>query len=256
MLYRMLLDLALRFTVRLLRGLTSIVYQYKAKALSTINLYTTYNRRSAVISLVSTTLIPKYPALVSKHAVTASKLFFNQVSPVSFRSRKSFVQQPNTSLEFQRLTFSSQTIMQFVTSLRSFATMALLLASVQAAPAPTAMTATTRTHSPLTNDCGPSSFTDESSSASPTVADCQQLAANIAGGGSWTLSLGVRRTLATYGTCAFGAETTGIVTYIGNEDIIDLINSSIGYYSWDGLVGAKGTMSCQETDVIWGIFHT
>lgn len=35
------------------------------------------------------------------------------------------------------------------------------------------------------NDCGDSTFVNQSSGGSPTVSDCQQIARNIAGGGTW-----------------------------------------------------------------------
>lgn len=111
------------------------------------------------------------------------------------------------------------------------------------------------------NDCGDSTFVDESSPASPLISDCQHLASNIAGGGTWTIGEDDQRTLATYGTCAFGVEVeSGFVGYVGNQDIIDLINSSIEMFAWGALVGAKGEMSCQGpgggsiTD--WGLYHT
>jgi hypothetical protein len=34
--------------------------------------------------------------------------------------------------------------------------------------------------------------------------------------------------------------------YIGNLNIIDWVNSSIQKLSWNGLVGAKGSMTCQS----------
>jgi hypothetical protein len=114
-----------------------------------------------------------------------------------------------------------------------------------------------------TNDCGDSTFVNQTSGGSPTVADCQTLANNIAGDGTWTTNPFAQRTLATYGTCAFGITNSGPWTiYVGNEDIRDLIRSSISQYNWFGLVGAKGDMPCQTDifgtswQVTWGIFHT
>ncbi|KAH8662546.1 putative necrosis-inducing factor-domain-containing protein [Xylariales sp. PMI_506] len=107
------------------------------------------------------------------------------------------------------------------------------------------------------NDCGDSTFENQSSGGSPLVSDCLQLAANIAGGGSWRLEIYEQRTLATYGTCAFGATAGPSVTYIGNQDIIDLIHTSVDRFTWFGLVGAKGQMPCQlfGYTVSWGIYH-
>lgn len=51
--------------------------------------------------------------------------------------------------------------------------------------------------------------------------------------------------------------------HIGNQDIIDLINSSIEKFQWEGKVGAAGVMGCQSltglvggVDMRWGIYHT
>jgi hypothetical protein len=78
---------------------------------------------------------------------------------------------------------------------------------------------------------------------------------------------GEHRKIASYGTCAFGLKGSGggsaSVIQIGNEDIIDLIRDSIGKgFAFDGKVGAKGRMSCQEAGagqsgamMEWGIYH-
>lgn len=39
------------------------------------------------------------------------------------------------------------------------------------------------------NDCGDSSFINQSSGGSPKVSDCQQITRNIAGGGTWVRDL-------------------------------------------------------------------
>jgi hypothetical protein len=116
------------------------------------------------------------------------------------------------------------------------------------------------------NDCEDSSFVNQSSGGSPTVSDCQQIAINIAGGGTWSVGLGgEHRQLASYGTCVFeaGGDGSANIAYVGNQDIIDLINSSIGLFNWNGLVGAKGSMICQsakgyveEGRVNWEIYHS
>lgn len=117
-------------------------------------------------------------------------------------------------------------------------------------------------HGDSINDCGDSTFINQSSLGSPKVTDCQQIQRNIAGGGTWTVILNIQRTLVTYGTCAFGVtETTGLNAKIGNQDIIDLINSSIQMFTYEGLVGSKGSMSCQgvvggNSNVDWGLYHT
>ncbi|KAF2830339.1 hypothetical protein CC86DRAFT_402385 [Ophiobolus disseminans] len=116
------------------------------------------------------------------------------------------------------------------------------------------------------NDCGDSSFENQSSGGSPKVSDCQQMARNIAGGGTWTTTFYLQRTLVTHKTCAFGvysqgSSNTGTAFNVGNQDIIDLVNTSIAKFQWNGLVGAKGKMPCEGVradwaDVEWGLYHT
>ncbi|KAJ4369601.1 hypothetical protein N0V83_005363 [Neocucurbitaria cava] len=114
------------------------------------------------------------------------------------------------------------------------------------------------------NDCGDSTFENQSSDGSPNISDCQQIATNIAGGGTWTVAVGQHQ-LVQYGTCAFGVtpEDSLNYAYIGNQDIIDVINASIQKFSYNGKVGAKGVMGCQSgqgevsgDEVTWGIYHT
>ncbi|KAF2798688.1 hypothetical protein K505DRAFT_357263 [Melanomma pulvis-pyrius CBS 109.77] len=116
------------------------------------------------------------------------------------------------------------------------------------------------------NDCGDSTFVNKSSGGSPLIADCQQIARNIAGGGTWTVGAGgEQHQLVQYGTCAFGAAGAGSsanAAYIGNQDIIDLINTSIQKFAWFDKVGAEGKMGCQSltglvggVDMKWGLYH-
>lgn len=102
------------------------------------------------------------------------------------------------------------------------------------------------------NDCGDSTFVNQASDASPWVTDCPKIARNIAGGGSWTIT-GTQRTLATYGTYKFSVAMPQNMGYIGNEDIIDLINDSISQYQWEVKVGTKGTMLCNGLEIT-GVF--
>ncbi|KAK3380217.1 putative necrosis-inducing factor-domain-containing protein [Lasiosphaeria ovina] len=115
------------------------------------------------------------------------------------------------------------------------------------------------------NDCDSSTFVNQGSGASPYISDCQQLAANIVGDGTWTIDTSNQHQLAQYGTCAFGAQASGCCwyAYIGNEDIRDLIYDSIRLFGTDGRVGSKGDMHCQggggviqDMTVTWGISHT
>ncbi|KAK4120926.1 hypothetical protein N657DRAFT_559257, partial [Parathielavia appendiculata] len=109
------------------------------------------------------------------------------------------------------------------------------------------------------NDCGDSTFINQSSGGSPLVADCWRLHDNIAGDGTWTVWTS-QRTIATYGTCAFGVSPRYIPAEIGNGDVRDLIRDSIARFQWFDKVGAKGVMQCERpfgdwTEVEWGIYH-
>jgi len=120
------------------------------------------------------------------------------------------------------------------------------------------------------NDCGPSSFENHTTGASPLVADCQQLARNLAGGGTFQIESGSQWELARYGSCHFGIQSScyrpdkciawGIIVKIGNQDIIDCINTAITKYTWEGRVGSQGHMTCQEAGseadipMLWGLY--
>lgn len=114
------------------------------------------------------------------------------------------------------------------------------------------------------NNCGNSNeFENQSSGGSPKVTDCQQLSSNIQGAGRWYIDQFETRTIAWYGTCAFIATSTkGNKAKVGNDDVRDLIADAIRQFSWNGLVGAKGSMLCEVenangfTDVDWAIYHT
>ncbi|PHH59376.1 hypothetical protein CDD81_3335 [Ophiocordyceps australis] len=113
-----------------------------------------------------------------------------------------------------------------------------------------------------TNQCGHSTFENRGSEASPLISDCETLMFNIRKDGRWRLSTGVHRTVATFGTCAFGAQVRKQwYTYIGHEDIIDLIRDSIrDFRRGDGKVGSRGEMQCRGdllwANVEWGLYHT
>ncbi|KAF7967881.1 hypothetical protein HWV62_32820 [Athelia sp. TMB] len=118
--------------------------------------------------------------------------------------------------------------------------LATMLPNANAAP-------TTPNRSVLTsnNDCGDSSFVGETSGGSPLISDCQIIQKNIAGGGTWTTSAGAQRQLVQFGTCAFGITVISDgAAIVGNQDIIDLINSSIQLFGSGRRVAAKGAMPC------------
>ncbi|KAK4121528.1 hypothetical protein N657DRAFT_635573 [Parathielavia appendiculata] len=90
------------------------------------------------------------------------------------------------------------------------------------------------------NDCAKPIFMDQTSAASPKVNDCWRIIYKIHGGGTWTV-WGDHRTLATYGTRAFGAEVVDGISMgvkVGNEDVRDLVPDSIKRFGKTGVVGA------------------
>jgi len=119
---------------------------------------------------------------------------------------------------------------------------------------------------PSPNECGTSTFTDETSDASPLVSDCQQIIANIQGtNGEWAPENVNKNTntIASYGSCNFDVQSNtpgngAVDYYVGAQDIIDLINSSIQMFASNGKVGSKGDMTCKgdvsHVDVTWGIY--
>ena len=144
--------------------------------------------------------------------------------------------------------------MQFSIAAKFAVLFAAMLVNVNAAP-------TTPNRSVLNsvNDCGDSSFINQSSGGSPLISDCQMIQRNIAGGGTWTTNAIVgQRQLVQYGTCAFGVTVRSGTANVGNQDIIDIINTSIQMFSYEGRVGSKGTMPCQGplggTTVDWGLY--
>ncbi|KAF7554695.1 hypothetical protein G7Z17_g2698 [Cylindrodendrum hubeiense] len=121
---------------------------------------------------------------------------------------------------------------------------------------------------PGIDNCGDSSFEDNTSDASPTVDDCKTIITNIEGDATteWTtLVVGEeQREIASYGSCAFGVEateTTGNANFqVGGQDVIDIINSAINRFGGSGNIGAQGEMDCngniKDQGVKWGIYHT
>ncbi|KAK1779163.1 hypothetical protein QBC45DRAFT_144301 [Copromyces sp. CBS 386.78] len=117
---------------------------------------------------------------------------------------------------------------------------------------------------PGKNECGDSTFEDQTSDASPSVEDCLQIIRNIEGDGStdWTVGIGGQRGIAQAGGCTFGVDATdvnGSVTFkVGGQDVIDIINEAIRQFGGSGKVGAKGDMTCNgnasQQPVRWGLY--
>ncbi|KAK3934190.1 hypothetical protein QBC46DRAFT_300262 [Diplogelasinospora grovesii] len=115
------------------------------------------------------------------------------------------------------------------------------------------------------NDCGDSTFVDQTSDASPTVEDCLGIVNNIQGtAGDWEVenALGDQHQLVGFGSCNFGVQGDGkngnIDFHVGAQDIVDIINTSIQKFGGSGKVGSKGEMSCKGTvkgqNVNWGLY--
>ncbi|EHK19253.1 glycoside hydrolase family 18 protein [Trichoderma virens Gv29-8] len=111
--------------------------------------------------------------------------------------------------------------------------------------------------------CSGYTYVDQTSSASPTVSDCQTIIKNIQGtNGEWTTGIGSQRNIASFGTCNFGVDNSGVtgdVTYYtGSQDIVNIITQSIALYGGGGQVGAKGYMECAgdagSQYVEWGLY--
>jgi hypothetical protein len=115
------------------------------------------------------------------------------------------------------------------------------------------------------NDCGESTFADQTSDASPSVADCLGIIKNIQGtNGEWEVenAAGHQHRVVSFGSCTFGVQAKGkhgnIDFHIGSQDIVDIINVAVQSFGGSGKVGAKGQMSCRGTvkgqDVEWGLY--
>ncbi|KAL7939413.1 glycoside hydrolase family 18 protein [Trichoderma chlorosporum] len=111
--------------------------------------------------------------------------------------------------------------------------------------------------------CSSYTYVDQTSSASPTVSDCQTIIKNIQGtNGEWTTGIGSQRDIASFGSCNFGVDNSGVtgdVTYYtGSQDIVNIITQSIALYGSGGVVGAKGYMECAGDAgtqyVEWGLY--
>ncbi|GKZ81630.1 hypothetical protein AnigIFM56816_006151 [Aspergillus niger] len=119
---------------------------------------------------------------------------------------------------------------------------------------------------PGKDECGDSTFVDQTSDASPKVEDCRQIIKNIEGDATtaWTTQVvgHNQREIASHASCHFGVEATktnGNVNFkVGGQDVIDVINDAIAKFARDGLIGAKGNMDCngnvKSEPVLWGIY--
>lgn len=121
---------------------------------------------------------------------------------------------------------------------------------------------------PGKNECGDSTFENETSDRSPLVEDCRVIIKNIEGdaGTKWTTQVvgKKQRKIAVAGTCAFGVEATkvdGNVNFaLGGQDLIDIINTAVGKYAKGGKIGATGDLHCRgnvkQQPVHWAIYHS
>jgi hypothetical protein len=144
--------------------------------------------------------------------------------------------------------------------------LAALLTAVQAIPT-TVTDGTSKLGARSLTQCTEYTVFNRTTSNSPLVADCQKMARNIDNGnGIWTVfnKEGVQHPAAWSGSCFFsvtvppGTQGGDRYAYIGNGDIIDLVNRAIESFGKDGKIGADGAMHCvgsDETgvDIMWGI---
>ncbi|KAB5583669.1 putative necrosis-inducing factor-domain-containing protein [Coniochaeta sp. 2T2.1] len=144
--------------------------------------------------------------------------------------------------------------------------LALLLGAVSAAsPSSPDNTTPAVTFEPgkSVSDCKDSTFSQETNPfGSPLVKECQVIVKNIAGGGTWSVETvtGSFHQLVQFGTCAFGVQvkSASAFVHIGNQDIMDVITTSIGRFAEGGRIAATGTMPCQSgavwDSVYWSIY--
>ncbi|KAJ3471898.1 hypothetical protein MRS44_001997 [Fusarium solani] len=121
---------------------------------------------------------------------------------------------------------------------------------------------------PGKNECGDSTFENETSDKSSLLKDYESIIKNIEGDGGtkWTTQVVGKnqRKIAAAGTCAFGVEATkvdGNVNFaFGGQDLIDIINTAVEKYNKDGKIGATGDFHCignvKQQPVHWAIYHT
>jgi len=134
--------------------------------------------------------------------------------------------------------------MQF-SKVQYLAILATFFSTITAAPT----SPVTQTLSKRDNYCGDSTFNGLGYPWA-YVSDCQQLAANIVGDGSWVIpGTNHWHGIASYGTCGFFARSghaNVAISNIGNEDLRDLIRDSINKFQGNGVVGAQGGMPCKS----------
>ncbi|RFU79626.1 glycoside hydrolase, superfamily [Trichoderma arundinaceum] len=111
--------------------------------------------------------------------------------------------------------------------------------------------------------CSGYTYVDQTTSGSTWISDCQTIIKSIQGTkGEWTTGTGAQRDIASFGTCHFGVDNSGVtgdVTYYtGSQDIVSIITEAISLYAWNGLVGVKGYMECGgdagSQKVEWGLY--
>lgn len=126
---------------------------------------------------------------------------------------------------------------------------------------------------PCNNDNGKSycttsksTYTEETSGASPLIDDCLVIVKNIQGtSGSWNKPIEEQYGIAHYGTCTFGIEGKGrhgnANVDIGAQDIVDIIRYTSKHWGNGGdKMGGKGIMQCngniKKEELHWAIYTT
>ncbi|CCC11716.1 hypothetical protein SMACR_04699 [Sordaria macrospora] len=114
------------------------------------------------------------------------------------------------------------------------------------------------------DQCGNSNFINKTTGGSPTTGDCGEVrdyyrTANgyysasrftDLAGSDWCRLVITR-------TCVFGIKSANFNgASVGSTDISDLTRDAINKFQSGGRVGAEGEMNCNNSKVLWAIFHS
>lgn len=116
--------------------------------------------------------------------------------------------------------------------------------------------------------CDTSSFEGDTTNGSPLVSDCELLVKDLLDRAptdrvKHTVAVNFQSSIEQHGTCVFGVygKGEGNADYrVGGQDMVDIITDAIRQFSWNGKVGAHGSMNCKGTIkdqwVTWGLYHS
>jgi hypothetical protein len=199
--------------------------------------------------------------------------YFLQHIPLSYSNTANF----NKSLALHQTQHFRRRFTTFISSFldslkmqiftaATLATIVAFQAMVQAAPVETEVL-----NRRTINDCGQASFTGLTAPTnSPFLSDCQQVANQVLGWGTFQFSAGFPLdgadvAILQSGTCQFILGTRSVfLVNVGDQDVSDIINDSIRQFSGinsDGtaVVQAEGTVGCNavaassQAKVTWSL---